>query len=112
MAVGAFAIGGISIGILMPFLMARVFFVAPKPRITMSITLVTLSCYIGQFLTAYYIEIIEKVFHAAMVDVGTGAQPTASVSLYSVAMDYVIIGIASIIYIYATRKEVPIKPQS
>jgi MFS family permease len=105
MAVSGFFICGISIGILMAFLIARVSFVAPKTRITMAITMVTFANYIGQFITTYYIQAIESIFRAPLVDAGTGPQPLASVSLYSVAAGYALIGIAGAIYIYATRNE-------
>jgi MFS family permease len=105
MCISGFFICGISIGLLMAFLVTRATFVAPKARITMAVTMVTFANYLGQFFTTYYIALVEKLFHAPLVDVGTGPQPQASISLTAVGVTYAIIALVGATYIYFTRNE-------
>jgi MFS family permease len=106
MCIAGFLICGISIGVLMAFLITRATFVAPPPRITMAITMVTLANYLGQFITTYYINLVETIFNAPIIPVANSApQRLASYSLNAVAVCYLIIGAAGAVYIGATRKE-------
>jgi len=94
LAVSGFVVTGASIGLLMAYLITRATFVAPKPLISLAVLMVTFSNYLGQFLTTYYVEIIESMFGRA-----------ASVSLFSVAIAYLILAGISLVYIFATRKD-------
>jgi hypothetical protein len=104
--VAGFFICGISIGILMIYLITRATFVAPPPRITTAVTMVTLANYLGQFITTYYISAVETLFNAPEILVTNSApQRLATTSLTAVAVCYVFIGIVGAIYIAATAKE-------
>lgn len=93
LAISGFVVTGASIGLLMAYLITRATFVSSKSQISLAVLMVTFSNYLGQFLTTYYIEIVESIFGRA-----------ASVSLTSVSIAYLILTAISLVYILATRK--------
>lgn len=82
-----------SIGTIMPYLIARVSFCAPKARKSFAITMVSTATYLGQFMGTFYINAIEKAF-------GTSAATTLS----SVSIVYAAIAIIGFIFIASTKK--------
>lgn len=82
------------IGTLMPYMIARVSFCAPKVRRSIAITMVSTCTYFGQFMGTFYIKAIESIF-------GT----SASTTLASVAVVYAVIAVIGFIFVASTKKE-------
>ena len=83
---------GFSTGIVMPYNVARVTFIAPKERVTTAITFVTLATYIGQACTTPLINFVSSLWGSS-----------SKVVLLFVAAAYGLLMVLSVIWILVTK---------
>ncbi|HWR08695.1 MFS transporter [Sporomusa sp.] len=57
---------GLSLGIIFPYLMNRVSSVAPNSKKTLAISLLSMSIYIGQYLSAFFTQFADWVSHSSI----------------------------------------------
>lgn len=84
---------GISLGLVLPYLMTNITKVLPKGARTTGVSFISTSMYIGQFLAAYFVALLESMTGS------TRASFTAS------GVILVIIAVISIVFILATKKQ-------
>lgn len=92
--IGGYLAGLGSVGTIMPYLVARISFAAPKSRQSDAITYITACTYGGQFCGTFYISAVGKLFG-----------PAASTALLAVSISFAIMAVIAFLFISTTKKE-------